>query len=737
LALGAAGKASAQDNTADDLATSEEVVVTGEIRYRNRVDGAVPVLEYGLDYFQRFEPLTVGDMLKRTPSAAFVGSDVGEYDRLQLRGLGAGYTQVLINGESVPGSEDDRSFFVDRIPAELIERVEILRSASANRSGDAVAGALNIVTRDAYSFNGAFVRAGALQFTDDEIEPVFGAVASGQLGPGRIIAGLNIQGRHNPKTKVSQRFEEDGGVFEFDNREDQSDVRDGTDYSFNAAYLLPLGNGAELELSGFYVRTDRTEEELSRTYEDEASIADADLVELVPQLEDILQENYSLGAELTLPMFGGETQVELGFARFQDDIVGTEETTEYDPFPTVDAFEGTREIIDLVDEEASFELQHERDFGDFSVEFGVDYRRKERESLITEAEIGAPGDPYDTFELSSEFSLYEQRIDPYVMFSGQTNAFQWEAGLRYETTEVEIEGFADYDDDDIDDFGTAESDYAFLLPSAHLRFDLTDNDRINFSVARTVRRPNFDSLSPVAEDEAPTEDYSFIGNPELEPESAWGLDAGYERRLGQGGIAGINLFYRDIQDLIEIANTGLTYEGLPLLSPQNVGDGTVWGVEFDFSAPLTLFGLENTGVFVNYSWLDSEVTDPVTGGDRRFNDQAESVYNIGFIQDLPALNTSFGASYRQQGDAFVRIQGEEVTTTYSGDLEIFVEHRLGDNFTIRFTGSNLLDAEKEEVYNTYETLASQLNPAIESGEELEFEREESGPVFQLVGRYAF
>jgi hypothetical protein len=67
----------------------------------------------------------------------------------------------------------------------------------------------------------------------------------------------------------------------------------------------------------------------------------------------------------------------------------------------------------------------------------------------------------------------------------------------------------------------------------------------------------------------------------------------------------------------------------------------------------------------------------------------------------------------------------------------FIEHRIGDNFTLRFTGSNLLDAGKEEIYRTYETLASQLNPAIESGEELEFEREESGPVFQLVGRYAF
>ena len=52
----------------------------------------------------------------------------------------------------------------------------------------------------------------------------------------------------------------------------------------------------------------------------------------------------------------------------------------------------------------------------------------------------------------------------------------------------------------------------------------------------------------------------------------------------------------------------------------NVGDGKVYGFEFDLSTPLTAFGLPNTGVFLNYSWLDSKVTDFM--GERRFNDQA-------------------------------------------------------------------------------------------------------------------
>ena len=131
----------------------DEVIVTGEPQVRNRTDDAVPTLSYDLEYFQRFEPLTAGDALKRVPSVAFL-SDVLESDGVRLRGLDPGYTQILINGERVPGAGVDRSFFVDRIPAELIERVEVVRSSSANRSGDAVAGAINIVLRDALSLDG-------------------------------------------------------------------------------------------------------------------------------------------------------------------------------------------------------------------------------------------------------------------------------------------------------------------------------------------------------------------------------------------------------------------------------------------------------------------------------------------------------------------------------------------------------------------------------------------------------
>lgn len=746
----------------------KELVVNGEIVFRNRTEDPVPTLSYDLEYFQRFEPLTAGDAMKRVPSVTFL-SDVLESDGARLRGLDPGYTQILINGERVPGAGVDRSFFVDRIPAELIERVEIVRSSSANRSGDAVAGALNIVLRDGYALDGGYLRAGAIRFDDGEFRETLGAVWGGEVGPGRLLLGANVQGRRNPKQKYSLRLDEPGG--DIDNSEVQSDLRDGTDYSVNGSYEVPV-LGGDLELNGFFVRTDRTETERSVEYL-EGDRAEANIQTINNQFEDIQTDSWSFSGRFARQMMGGETVLKLAYAELTDARDIREDETAFDDddrvYPEDDVFESTLAREAVEDSEWQARIAHSRDLGGLQLEFGLDYVAKDRDSAVleteTEVEIddapaprpAIPG-PYDPFEpVDGGLSTIEEaRLDPYVMLSGQADRFSWEAGLRYETTETEI----------VDMSGAArlavDNDYAFLLPSAHLRFDLTAQDRLNVSVARTVRRPNFNQLSPALLEEE-FGDNDFRGNPGLDPEHAWGLDVGVERRLGTRGVIGLNLFYREVSDLIELVNTGASsatalddyddaYDDAIadgktpaqaaqdaaeelvsfVLTADNVGDGAVYGVEFDLSTPLTFVGLPNTGVFLNYSWLESDVDD--TFGSRRFNDQSDYVFNVGFIQDLPVWKAAFGATYRKQGDAFGRIVGEEVVTTYGADLEIFLEKRLAENLVVRLTGSNLLNASKDETFHKFDTIKDQIDRDYD---EYELESEEAGPVFQLVARMTF
>lgn len=766
VALQSSGAASESGEAEDDqIQTSKEIVVQGGIGFRNRSDAAEPVLVYDEEYFQRFEPLSAGDALKRVPGVTFL-SDVIESDGARLRGLDPGYTQILVNGERVPGGQSDRSFFLDRIPAELIKQVEIVRSSSARRTGDAVAGSLNIVLRDGYSLDGGYVRAGAFRFDDGEVKPNAGLYYGGALAGGRLLIGANVQGRYNPKLKSSLRYGDSPennpnfAVDDFDNREDQTDTRDGTDYAFNASWGIETET-TEFEILGNFVRTDRIEDERSFEYNDETAINGpvrqttnaGNLLTDNANVNDIRTETYSLIGKLNHEWGLGETKLRVGYAKFDD--LQDEFEYEIDFDRTTPRFTGDLTVLGIQDTEVFVNLEHAFDLTD-NVKFAVGgfAQNKDRDSLLEEVRsrfnlpvnlregwnqfLRNPGelapttfDPFDeTFS-----NIQENRRDLYALIEGEFDNLTFEAGIRWENTSTEIFGR-----DPNNAAGTAISnDYDEFLPSASLKYEIGDG-RITLSGARTLRRPNFSFIAPI-ELEAEFGDNDFRGNPLLAPETAIGGDLGYEHKIGKTGVIGVNVFYRDVTNLTELATVletdgtveeGSEGEGTVVLTPRNTGDGQVYGIEFDASFSLAFLGLPNTGVFGNLALLDSKITDEF--GERRFNDQSKFVYNFGAIQNLPDFGAAFGATYRKQGGAFGRLVGEEITTTYGADLEIFVEKRFGDSLTIRAVGSNLLDGTKDEAFNKFTTVEDQQDRSFD---EYELESERAGPVFQVVARYAF
>lgn len=757
----AQGSAPIVDESGDGTITSaRDIVVLGSVGYRNRSeDQAEPVISYDSEFFQRFEPLTAGDALKRVPSVTFL-SDVIESDGARLRGLPPGYTQILINGEKVPGSNADRSFFLDRIPAELIDRVEIVRSSSARRTGDAVAGTLNIKLRDGYELDGGYLRAGGLYYDDKELEPSVGGVFGGALGPGRFLIGGNFQGRHNPKKKYSLRYSDSPennpnfATDDFDNREDQTDTRGGKDYSFNATYDIK-GDTTDFSVNGFYVHTDRTETERSFEYNHPTNVngpvratPPGNLTVDNANVAKINQDNYSVNGKLAHRWSLGETSLKIGYAYFDEDQFETEYEVEFDR--ALPRFTGDQTRTGITDKEFSVRLEHEFPLGENAkLLFGGLWQDKDRSTSITEAPrdrynlTAANRQGYDQFARNpTEFvrtfgafvpavgginTIEEKRLDGFVLVEGDMPGVKWEAGIRYETTDLTI--------DDLTPPATRiDNDYEKLLPSASVKIDVGARGRITASAARTSRRPEFNFLSP-AQLDAELGDNDLLGNPLLDPETAWGFDLGYEQRLGRSGIAGVNIFYRKVNDLIELTNTGVEGSegaGTFVYQPQNIGDGKVWGVEFDLSTDLGFIGLPDTGVFGNISWLDSKIVDEF--GERRFNGQSKYVYNFGAIQDIPSIGAAFGATYRKQGGAFDRTVGEEVFTSYGADLEIFVEKRFGKSFTIRAVGSNLLNGAKRERFNKFTTIDDQNDRSFD---EYELESEKAGPVFQLMARYAF
>jgi outer membrane receptor protein involved in Fe transport len=462
---------------------------------------------------------------------------------------------------------------------------------------------------------------------------------------------------------------------------------------------------------------------------DDGRRGDLEVVE--NQLEDIQQQNLNIVGDYRLPIGTDEAQVLFGYNLFRDDLNTSEDAFDVED----DVTELTFENIDTKDQDWFGTLAYTANLNNLvSVKFGIDGRIKTRDFDQTIL-AGDLGDELEEESSLGEFDLEERRADPYVKANWTLLPnLTVETGVRYELTDREITGPG---------FTTTTSDFAELNPSAHIRYGLTETTMLRFSVARTVLRPAFDQLTPAVLIQDPTDRFATQGNPDLAQETAWGIDVGFDQKFGDRGIFGFNFFNRDIKDKIELVGTGAVTDGdlcedldenevqCEILTYQNLGDGRAYGIEVDVDTPLTVVGLPNTTIFTDYTWLQTELTDPVTGRKREFNDQPSFLLNVGFIHSLPEWNSAFGASYQQRGDSAEFVYDEITDLSYEGNLEAFWETRLGKSTVLRFTGANLLDAEKVEDVRIFE---GDLNGELIEGER---ETERSGRLFLMTLRQAF
>ncbi len=133
--------------------------------FRFRSDAMAPTLVYKRAFFERFGPSSVGDILKRIPGISGAG-DAGEFEQPQMRGLGPQYTLILVNGKRLPGLRNDQTLAVDRIPAHLVERIEVVRSPSSDQEAMGIGGAINIVLKQGASHSD--IQLGSAYYQPDE-----------------------------------------------------------------------------------------------------------------------------------------------------------------------------------------------------------------------------------------------------------------------------------------------------------------------------------------------------------------------------------------------------------------------------------------------------------------------------------------------------------------------------------------------------------------------------------------
>ena len=145
---------------------TDQVIVSAErlqgetesINIERTSDDIVQVLP--LKVINSLPNTNIADAVGRVPSVS-LERDEGEGKYIQIRGTEPRLTNVTINGVNVPAPEGIvRQIKLDSVPADLVERIEVFKTLSANQDADGIGGTVNLVTKIAtdkpiYSLRGS------------------------------------------------------------------------------------------------------------------------------------------------------------------------------------------------------------------------------------------------------------------------------------------------------------------------------------------------------------------------------------------------------------------------------------------------------------------------------------------------------------------------------------------------------------------------------------------------------
>ena len=100
------------------------------------------------DQVGKFPDSNIGDALKRV-NGINVQYDMGEARFGQVRGTSADLASVTVNGNRLPSAEGEtRNVQLDLIPADMVQSIEVSKVVTSDMDGDAIGGAINLVTKN-------------------------------------------------------------------------------------------------------------------------------------------------------------------------------------------------------------------------------------------------------------------------------------------------------------------------------------------------------------------------------------------------------------------------------------------------------------------------------------------------------------------------------------------------------------------------------------------------------------
>jgi TonB-dependent receptor len=227
-----------------------------------------------------------------------------------------------------------------------------------------------------------------------------------------------------------------------------------------------------------------------------------------------------------------------------------------------------------------------------------------------------------TFPVPRPNPALANTVDEKILSVYAQNTWAWErhkllAGLRIERSKVDAAGSAQV--------GAAllplklESDDTQILPSLHYTYDLNDEVKLRAAFITGAARPSFtDQRATVSINDAPGVQSIIGGNPNLKPETAYGVDLSAEWYFDAAGLLSASYFRREVKDVLFDATEtvgdarfdsgGVSRAAYTYSTTLNGGDGFLQGVEFSYYHPWEFLPgpLSGLGIQASVAFLDGE-----------------------------------------------------------------------------------------------------------------------------------
>lgn len=647
------------------------------------------------------------DVMEQIPSV-----EVDMDGNISLRGTGN--VTILIDGKPSSLTGGDRGAVLDAIPADAIERVEVITNPSAKYDPDGMAGIINIILKKnkLVGFHGSV---NASVGTGED----FGTLNkwSGSANLNFRNEHFNLFGNYSFRDNLSYTQSELYRRTNYNDtleylEQDGFGTRDRVSHTFKGGIDIYLNDLSSLTLSTTQSVSDNgrdetnSNEELNDIYFPTAyyfRISDEEESERNQEYNAYYTKNFEReGMNLI-----GEVNYSMGTESESNDAVN-------DVFfgtPIVDEDNRTVENQSRTVLTARFDFTHPLN-DTARLEFGA---KSIVRNIDTDFEFYGLVGELATYDSSrSNHFVYDEQIHAvYATYGNQLGVFGFQAGLRLEqalTKSTLVTTGEEF-----------ENNYFSVFPTLHLSYDFGNENVTQLSYSRRIDRPSIRSLNPFTDYSNPLS--LRIGNPFLLPEYTNSIEWAYIKTVNRNTFTG-SIYFRNTNDemtrIRTIDTTGvstLTFAnlsrsasyGVELISVVNVKkwlklnwsfnfyhniyDGTNLGSEFD-----------NNGYSWNTRmtamWIPTEnSTVQLTG-----NYRAPSPHTQGDMQPIYSMDLSYKLSFLD-GKASLTAQLKDVFNTnrfaYDSTGEGYYQEGLWDResqiltitFNYRF---GRLDFEKKE-----------------------------------------